>query len=100
MISLLTLPSSFFAGLINRQDGFCQKPGLWSLSAIKARVLAIHSMRSSRLMSSVIFFTSKSVDVSSLGSTFLYIFVTRCHEEDFYVIVRAFHRYYLFCLQR
>ena len=99
MISLLTLPSLFFAGLINQHDGFCQKSGLWSLSVIKAGILAIHSMWSSRLMSSAMFFASKFIDVSNLGGAFLYVFVT-CLEDVFYVVVWAFHRYYLFCLRR
>ena len=35
IITLLTLPSSFFTGFINRQDdGFCRKPGLCSFSVI------------------------------------------------------------------
>ena len=76
MISLLTLPSSFFARLINRHNGFCRKSGLWSLSVIKSSVLAIHSMRSSRLMSSAMFFASKFIDVLNLGGAFLYVFVT------------------------
>ena len=28
------------------------------------------------------------------------MFLRGCHEEVFYVLVRAFHRYYLFCLRR
>ena len=75
MISLVTLPSSFFAGLINRQDGFCRKFGLWSLSVIKAGVLAIHSMWSSRLMRSTIFFASKFIHDSNLRGAFLNVFV-------------------------
>ena len=76
MINLLTLTSSFFAGLTNRPDGFCRKPGLWSLSVIKAGALPIHSMQSSRLMSSAMFFDSKFFDVSNLSGAFLYVFVT------------------------
>ena len=81
LISLLTLPSSFFAGLINRHDGLCQKSGLWSLIVIKAGVLAIHSKRSSRLMSSAMFFASKFIDVYNLGGTFFYGFVTLSWEN-------------------
>ena len=98
MISLLTLPSSFFTGLINWHNEFCQKSGLWSLSVIKAGVLAIHSMWSSRLMSSAMFFASKFIDVSNSGVAFLYVFVMSW--RSFYVVVRAFHGYYLFCLWR
>ena len=63
MITLLTLPSSFFAGLINRYDGFYRTFGLRSLNVIKTSVLAIHSMWSSSLMGSTIFFASKFIDV-------------------------------------
>ena len=45
------------------------------------------------------FFDSKFIDVSNLGGAFLYVLVM-LHEEVFYVAVRAFHKYYLFCLQR
>ena len=70
MISFLTSPSLFIAGLINWHDGFCRKSGLLSFSLIKAGVLAIHSMQSSRLMSSAMFFGSKFIDVSNLGGAF------------------------------
>ena len=72
MISLLTLPSSFFAD--NRHDGFCRMSDLWSLSVIKAGVLALHSMRLSRLTSSAFFFASKFIDVSNLGDAFYTFF--------------------------
>ena len=64
MISLPTLISSFFAGLIKRHDGFCRKSSLWSLSVTKAGVLAIHSMRASRKIGLAILFASKFIDVS------------------------------------
>ena len=67
MISLLILPSSFFAGLINRHDKFCRKSGLWSISVIIAGVLPIHSMRSSSLISSAMFFALKFSDIYNLG---------------------------------
>ena len=71
MISLLTLPSSFFA--YNRHDGFCRISDLWSLSVIKAGVLAIHSMRLSRAR--LFFFSaSKFIDVSNLGDAFYTFF--------------------------
>ena len=66
MISLLILPSSFFAGLINRHDKFCRKSGLWSISVIIG-VLPIHSMRSSSLISSAMFFALKFSDIYNLG---------------------------------
>ena len=65
-ISLITFPSSFFVRLINHQDGFCPKYGLWYLIVIKAAVHAIHSMRSSRLMSLTMVFASKFIYVSNL----------------------------------
>ena len=43
-------------------------------------------------------FDSKFIDVSNLGSAF-YMFLWRYHEEFFYVVVRAFYRYF-FCLRR
>ena len=70
MISLVTLPSSFLAGLINRHGGFFRKSGLWSLSLTKTGVLTIQSMHSSRLMSSALVFASKFIDVSNLGWCF------------------------------
>ena len=76
MISLLTLPSSFFTRLIDQHDRFYRKSGLWFLSVLKAVGLAIHSTRSSRLMRSAMFFASKFIDVSNLGGDFLYVFVT------------------------
>ena len=100
MISLLTLPSSFFAGLIDWHNGFCRKSGLWSLSVIKGGVLAVHSMQSSRLMSSAMFFASKFIDVFNLSGVFSYVFATLSWRCFCYVGVRAFHRYYLFCLRR
>ena len=93
MTSLLTLPSSFFTRLINRHNEFCWKSSLWSLRVIKAGVLAIHSMRSSRLMSSAIFFASNFIDVSSLGAVlFCCMFWWSCHKESFYAGVGVFHQ--------
>ena len=76
MISLLTLPNLLFAGLINQHNGLCQKSGLLFLSVIKAGVLAIHSIRLTKLMSWAMFFASEFIDVSNLGGAFLYVFVT------------------------
>ena len=56
-------------------------------------------MRPSRLMSSAIFFTSKFIDVFNLGGAH-YIFLWRCLEEVFYVVVWAFQKYYLLFLRR
>ena len=44
-------------------------------------------------------FASTFIDVSDLGNAF-YMFLWRCHKDVFYVVVQAFHRYYLFCLER
>ena len=46
-IVLLTLPISDFVGLISLQVGLLAKLGLWSLSAMKASLLAIASTLSS-----------------------------------------------------
>ena len=46
-IVLLTLPISNFVGLISLQVGLLAKLGLWSLSAMKASLLAIASTLSS-----------------------------------------------------
>ena len=99
MISLLTLPSLFFPGLINRPNAFCRKSSLWSLCVIKPGVLAIQSMRSPRLMSSTMLLASKFIDIFNLGSALLYVFVTLSW-RSFYVVVQPFQRYYLFCLRR
>ena len=77
MIRLLTSPSLLFAGLINTHDGFCRKSGLWSLGLIKAGVLFIHMIRSSRLQSSAMLFASKLIDISILSEAFLYALVNK-----------------------
>ena len=43
-------------------------------------------------------FGSKFIDVSNLGGAF-FMLLWRCHKEVFYIVVGAFHRYYLFCLR-
>ena len=56
-------------------------------------------MRSSRLMSSRLFFASKFIDVSNLVVLFC-MFWWRYDEEACHVVVRAFRRYYSFCPRR
>ena len=99
IISLVTLPSSFFTELINRHDGFYRKCALWCFSVKKAGVCARHLMLSCRLMSLSILFASKFIDVSNLVAL-VYMFLWRCHEEVLFLPVQAFYRYYLLCLRK
>ena len=75
-LTLLTLPSSLFQGLIGRWDKLARKFSLWSFRNTRAGFFERHSTLSKRSCFLALFFVYKLINFSRRSVDSLYVFVT------------------------